>query len=119
MTIKTIFAQTNCSNMNKSIQWYTSLFGRAPDARPMDGLAEWHHAQTAGLQLFLDPAKAGNQTVTIIVSGLQSHHDRLLADGMEPGSLERGDTVAFVRLSDPDGNLVVFAEPHPTEASTA
>lgn len=52
MPIVRIYARLSCSNLAKSLPWFDKLLERAPDARPMVGLAEWHHGGNAGLQLF-------------------------------------------------------------------
>jgi len=77
----------------------------------MQGLVEWHHPDSAGLQLFLNPENAGHNTITLIVSGLREEHDRLVKSGLGPGDIEAATTTSLVRISDPDGNLVVLAQP--------
>jgi hypothetical protein len=109
MALDKIFAQLSCSDLTKSIGWFGTIFGREPDARPMDGLVEWHHAN-AGLQLF-QGENAGRGTLTLIVSGLQDEHRRLSDAGLTPGAIESGNYVNLVRLRDPDNNLVVLAQP--------
>jgi hypothetical protein len=114
MPIKKIFAHLNCSDLGESIDWFSRLFGRAPDERPMDGLAEWHHQTDAGFQLFEDPLDAGHGTLTLIVEGLRYEYERLLGAGLDPGEIEGADTVSLIRLHDPDDNLIVFASPKQT-----
>lgn len=111
MTIEKVFAQVSCSDLSASSGWYAALFDRAPDARPMDGLAEWHHRGAAGLQLFENPADAGHGTLTLVVSGLRDEHARLERAGLAPGAIEPATSTSLVRLRDPDGNLVVLAQP--------
>ena len=108
MTIAKIYAHLSCSDLETSIPWFATLFGRDPDARPMAGLAEWHHSDPAGFQLFEDSGAAGEGTLTLIVTGLAAEHARLSA--LEPADIEEGDGISLVRLDDPDGNLVVLAE---------
>lgn len=110
MAIDKIYAHLSCSDLESSIEWFGILFGRAPDARPMDGLAEWHHGERAGFQLYEDPAHAGHATLTLIVTGLEDERIRLKDGDLDPGPLERGDNFNLVRLRDPDGNLVVLAQ---------
>jgi len=110
MPIEKIYAHLSCSDLESSIKWFGTLFGRAPDARPMDGLAEWHHGEGAGLQLFEEEANAGHATLTLIVSGIEDEHARLKDGDLDPGPLERGDKFTLLRLRDPDGNLVVLAQ---------
>lgn len=111
MPVERIFAHLSCSDLARAVAWYERLFGRAPDARPMDGLVEWHHRDHAGLQLFEDAASAGHGTMTLIVADIAGEHARLRDGGLATRDVEAGDTVSLVRLSDPDGNLVVLAEP--------
>lgn len=111
MAIESIYAQIPCSDLARSTIWYGRLFGRAPDARPMKGLAEWHHGHDSGLQLFENPANAGHGTLTLIVSGVEDEHARLTQAELDAGELEPADSVSLIRLRDPDGNLVVLAEP--------
>ncbi|OXT01941.1 glyoxalase/bleomycin resistance/dioxygenase family protein [Notoacmeibacter marinus] len=111
MPIEKVYAQLSCSDLERSIVWFEHLFERTPDARPMDGLAEWHHADTAGFQLFRNAPNAGKGTLTLIVSDLRTEHSRLANAGLEPSAIEPADTTSLVRLHDPDRNLVVLAQP--------
>ncbi len=111
MAVDKIFAQLCCSDLAVSRAWFRALFGREPDAVPMPGLAEWHHGGSAGLQLFENSRDAGHGTLTLIVSGIREEHSRLAAAGLEPGGIEPATTTTLVQLRDPDGNLVVLAEP--------
>lgn len=110
MTIRKIYAQLSCRDLARSIGWFARLFDRPPDARPMDGLAEWHHQDAAGLQLFEDASTAGQGTLTLIVTGLREDRARLADAGLDPSQVERADTISLVTLRDPDGNLVVLAQ---------
>ena len=56
-TLITIMGQVNCSKLDESTRWFAALFNRPPDARPMDGLVEWHHG-AGGLQLSMQPMLA-------------------------------------------------------------
>ena len=111
MAIKSIYAQLNCTDIDRSTEWFEILFARAPDANPMDGLVEWHHGESAGFQLFANPDDAGHGTMTLIVSGLEKERERLVKAEHKPGEIEAGDIASTVQLSDPDGNTIVLAEP--------
>jgi hypothetical protein len=95
----------------ESIAWFEKLFGRAPDARPMTGLVEWHHGESSGFQLFKNPADAGHGTLTLIVDGLKDEKVRLETAKLTVGEIESADYVSLIRLRDPDDNLVVMAQP--------
>lgn len=111
MAFKKIYAQLNCSDLTASRMWYEKFFGRSPDASPMTGLAEWHHEASAGLQLFENSEDAGHGTLTLIVDGIEAEHSRLSDAGLNPNDIEPATSTSLVRLSDPDGNLIVLAQP--------
>jgi len=111
MTIAAIYAQLCCSDLKRSSEWFSAVFDRKPDATPMAGLAEWHHQQSAGFQLYEERANAGRGTLTLIVKDLEGEHSRLVAAGLKPGEIEPADYTTIMRLRDPDENLVVLAQP--------
>jgi hypothetical protein len=113
MPIEKIFAHISCADLERSIPWFTKLFDREPDARPMKGLAEWHQNDQAAFQLFQDPKNAGRATMTLSVRGLEGEHARLKELNLNPGPIEHADYVNTARLRDPDQNLVVLAEKRP------
>lgn len=88
--------------------WYEALFEAPPTRRPMDGLAEWHITDSAEVQLYQSPEKAGKSTLTIRVTALDAEHERLSARGLAPQPIESATNFFLMRLSDPDGNLVVL-----------
>lgn len=109
--ISAIFANVSCSDLEESAAWYATIFAREADVRPMDGLAEWHQDRTAGFQLHCDDEKAGHSAVTLIVDDIAAERARLSGAGLNPGPIEEADYTTIVRLNDPDGNLVVLAQP--------
>lgn len=109
MPLRKIYAHLACRSLSVSRPWFERVFDRAPDAAPMKGLVEWHHGNGAGFQLFEDPDHAGTGTLTLIVDGLSEERHRLAR--LAPGEMETADYVDLIRLRDPDGNLVVLAEP--------
>jgi hypothetical protein len=111
MTFKKILAQVSCADLSSSQVWYERLFGRKPDACPMAGLVEWHQEDSGGLQLFENKDHAGHGTLTLIVDGLKDEHTRLENAGLSPGDVEPALSTSLVRLRDPDGNLIVLAQP--------
>lgn len=111
MHLARIFAHLSCTNLDSGKAWYEKLFGRAPDAFPMEGLIEWHHGSQAGFQLFRNPANAGKGNMTLIVPDLEAEYARLRDPLNQRSAIETGDAVQFWQLSDPDGNQVVLAQP--------
>lgn len=91
-------------------EWWTRLLGREPDARPMDGLVEWHFGSGA-LQLVADADRAGGSLTTLQVSGLVADADRLRRRGIDVGDLsDTSAGAAFLTITDPDGNGVTIVD---------
>lgn len=76
-------AEVCVTDHEAAVEWYGAVFGRPPDRRPMDGLAEWQLSGTEGVQVFA-------ADVQVVSSGF---------------------SVASVR--DPDGNTLTFAGSRP------
>jgi catechol 2,3-dioxygenase-like lactoylglutathione lyase family enzyme len=111
MRINRILAQMTVSDLDVAEQWYTGLFGREPDARPMDGLLEWHLADTFGVQVYLDAERAGRSSMVCDVGDL----DDLVAE-LDAAQIEHPEPMdvtasRVLQLSDADGNLIVFSGP--------
>jgi catechol 2,3-dioxygenase-like lactoylglutathione lyase family enzyme len=111
MALIRILAQSTVSDLTAADGWYTSLWGRGPDARPMPGLLEWHLGPTAGLQVWSEPARAGRSTVVMGTDDLDALAARLLGAGIEHEGAQPGGGARILQLEDPDGNRVVIAGP--------
>ncbi|MGR3453855.1 VOC family protein [Pseudooceanicola sp.] len=107
MPINAVFANLACTDLDRSTEWYADLFDRAPDARPMEGLAEWHLGASAGFQLHRDAERAGQGAMTLKVAAIATERERV--EALAPGEMEEGGGALILRLRDPDGNLVVMA----------
>ena len=98
------------SELEVARRWYSTLFGRGPDATPMDGLLEWHLSATSGLQVWLEPERAGGAGSVITVTDLDAAGTRLAAAGIENVGPEQATSTRILRLADPDGNRVVLTD---------
>lgn len=98
------------TDLEAAERWYATLLGHAPDARPMEGLLEWHLADGFGLQVFHDPARAGGAGVVIRVADLDGAAAALAAAGVTHAGVEGATHQRILRLADPDGNLVVLTD---------
>lgn len=107
--IDRLLAHCTVSDAGRAETWYTRLFARGPDARPMPGLMEWHLAETFGLQVWAEPGRAGHSTVVLDETDLDATADRLEAAGFAHAGPQPGGTSRILPLTDPDGNRVVFS----------
>ncbi len=107
MTYTSVLAQSTVSDLSAAERWYTALLGREPDARPMDGLLEWHVTGGGGLQLWAEAERAGGGTVVLGTDDLDGTAAQLATAGMAAGEPDPGGGARLLRLTDPDGNRVV------------
>jgi predicted enzyme related to lactoylglutathione lyase len=111
VTIRNVLAELGVADFDAALAWYARLFGRPPDRRPMDGLAEWQLTETGGVQLFHAPDNTGSALITLSVDDLERHHADLAARDLPVGAITTGDRARFATIPDPEGNTITFAEP--------
>lgn len=115
MPITRIFANLSCRDLAASTRWFAAVFGREPDRNPMPGLHEWDRGD-AGFQLHEKPEDAGRGTLTLIVDDIHDERRRLSDAGLAVTEIEPADYTTIMRLRDPDGNLIVLAQPNRGDA---
>jgi catechol 2,3-dioxygenase-like lactoylglutathione lyase family enzyme len=111
MDVTVVMASLAVSDLETSLTWYTRIFGRGPDERPMDGLAEWHFAGAGAVQVFQEPERAGASGVTVGVGDLDKYLAQLDAAGIAHDPPTDATFVRLVALADPDRNQVVITTP--------
>lgn len=111
MDVMGIFAVASVSDMKRSEKWYTRLMGRAPDDRPMDTLVQWRNPGAGGVQLMLDPERAGRSLMTIVTPLMDKARAGLESAGVKLGPDVKGDWGIIAQVNDPDGNRLTLAEP--------
>lgn len=109
MEVRSVFAQATVRDQDQAEEWYTALLGRGPDARPMDGLLEWHFGETTGVQVWADPDRAGRSTVTITVADLDAVAGHVREVGLADAEPTAATASRILQLTDPDGNRIVVA----------
>ncbi|WP_336920886.1 VOC family protein [Aquipuribacter sp. SD81] len=107
MTFSHVLAGAVVSDLDAAETWYTTLFGRGPDARPMPGLLEWHLASGSGLQVWRDADRSGVSQLVLGSDDLDAEASRLREAGIALDGPEPGGGARILRLRDADGNLVV------------
>ena len=108
MSISRGLAQMTVSDLDVAVVWYTRLFGRGPDARPMDGLVEWHLIPEFGVQVWAEAKRAGKSTMVLAESDLDALVAALDRAGIAHGAPRDVTASRILPLTDPDGNQVVF-----------
>jgi catechol 2,3-dioxygenase-like lactoylglutathione lyase family enzyme len=106
-----LFAGVPVSDLDASIDWYTRFFGRLPDSRVGEEILG-EIDERAWLFIESNAARAGAGRITFAVAGLDALLERLAAQRIEHEPIEiYANGVRHVRVSDPDGNAIAFAEP--------
>lgn len=111
MQIQGIYATLATKSMDRAETFYTQLFDRGPDDRPMDGLIQWRDVAGANIQIFRDADKAGGGRLTIVVPKMDEARASLEKIGAELTGETQGDYGKIAQLEDPDGNRITLAEP--------
>jgi catechol 2,3-dioxygenase-like lactoylglutathione lyase family enzyme len=109
--ITQLIAGVPVSDLDAGIDWYTRFFGRPPDLRVGDEVL-WDVDEHATLFIELNAAQAGAGRITFAVAGLDALLDQLAAQRIEHEPIETySNGVRHVKIPDPDGNAIAFAEP--------
>jgi catechol 2,3-dioxygenase-like lactoylglutathione lyase family enzyme len=108
MPVVRMLAQMTVTDLDQAVAWYARLFGTGPDARPMEGLAEWHLTPAFGVQVWADPDRAGRSTMVLDESDLDQRIDHLESVGIAHEGPQDASSSRILPLRDPDGNQIVF-----------
>ena len=111
MAVTRMLAQMTVTKLPDSSGWYTRLFGREPDTRPMAGLLEWHLADNFGVQVWQEPERAGYSTMVLDESDLDEFVRHLDRVGIPHPAPMKVTSSRLVVLNDPDGNRVAVTGP--------
>jgi catechol 2,3-dioxygenase-like lactoylglutathione lyase family enzyme len=113
MAIQQVLAQMTVTDLDTSVGFYTRLFGRGPDTRPMDGLVEWYLGDGFGVQVWAEAERAGRSTMVLGESDLEGRAGRLDRDGIPHDGAQDATSLRILPLTDPDGNRIVFTAAFP------
>lgn len=108
MAVTRMLASMAVADLDAAVHWYTALLGRAPDALPMEGLAEWHLDERFGLQVFQNESDAGHSSVVLDDTDLDDRLALLAEAGIENDGISPASESRLLQVVDLDGNSVVF-----------
>ncbi|GEK78792.1 VOC family protein [Agrococcus baldri] len=106
--IRRVLAHCTVTDLDRAEDWYTRLFDRAPDARPMPGLIEWHLGDTFGVQVWSEPERAGHSSVVLDETDLDAAAAHASEAGIDHDGPQAGAGARILQLTDPDGNRIVI-----------
>jgi predicted enzyme related to lactoylglutathione lyase len=110
--IEHLFTAVPVRQYQAAVEWYTRLFGRAPDVIVKEDECMWQVAGNGWVYVVLDQGRAGNCKLTLLVGNLEEFIADLAARGIminleieiEPGMFKRTE------ITDPDGNAIALGE---------
>lgn len=108
MAFAHVLAGSLVTDLTAAEQWYSTLFARGPDTRPMAGLLEWYLPDGSGMQVHQEPERSGQSNVVLIDDHLDGTAARLTEASVAHSGPQPGGVARFVILIDPDGNRVVL-----------
>jgi hypothetical protein len=111
MEMQKVYTALLTAALTVSEAWYTKLFGRGPDYRPMDTMVQWDLFDHGGVALVTDRDLAGRGAMFFIVDDLAAERRRLQGLGIVLGDDIQGDYSTLAQVHDPDGNLLTLATP--------
>ena len=111
MNLQKIYAALLTADLRVAEGWYTKVFGRGPDYRPMDTLVQWELFDQGGLMLSTSDEIAGRGVVFFYVDDMAEERRRLQSLGIVLGDDIEGDYSTLAQVRDPDGNLLTLATP--------
>jgi hypothetical protein len=91
--------------------WYTRVFGKEPDLRPLPRLLEWQLGEAFGVQVWSEPDRAGHCSMVLDESDVDAIAPRLNNLGIVNDGPQKATTSRIVALTDPDGSRLVFTGP--------
>jgi predicted enzyme related to lactoylglutathione lyase len=112
VSINRVLAGVAVADFDAVLPWYERLFGRPPDALPMEGLAEWHVPSGGAVQLVANAERAGRSTLTLDLDGLEHELAAMRGRGLDAGAVDdtTSDKVLIASMSDPEGNAITLVE---------
>jgi predicted enzyme related to lactoylglutathione lyase len=111
MSLQKIYTVLLTRDLGAAEAWYSKLFGRGPDYRPMNTMVQWELFGQGGVALSTDRLIAGSGVMFLVVDDLAAERRRLQALGIALGDDIEGDYSTLAQVRDPDGNLLTLATP--------
>ena len=109
--MEVLFAGVRVRELAPAIDWYSRLFGRAPDIVPNEHEVMWRVSEGGWLYVLHDLAYAGKSLVTIAVTDLDREWAELADREIHLGSIEPvGPAGRKATIDDPDGNSIALIQ---------
>ena len=104
--VKDAITVITVSNLAKSREWYSRLFGKGPDLEPFPGNVEFK-VGTAWVQVSEGEVSPSSWSLQLEVEDLSQEHRRLREAGIATAEIGTAPgVISWFDLKDPDGNAM-------------
>jgi hypothetical protein len=104
--VREALVQITVSDLSKSREWYSRLFGKGPDLEPFPGNVEFK-VGGAWVQIVRGKVQASSWSLLLEVRDLSRERERLREDGIAASEIKTvPNVISHFDLSDPDGNAM-------------
>ena len=104
--VREIIVEMRVSDLPKSREWYSRLFGKGPDLEPFPGNVEFR-VGGAWVQIVSGKVQVSSWTLQLEVRDLPRERDRLRDGGIAAGEIKTvPNVISYFDLRDPDGNAM-------------
>jgi predicted enzyme related to lactoylglutathione lyase len=102
--VRETITQIHVSDLERSKEWYSRLFGKVPDLEPFPGNVEFKIGG-AWVQIVRGLVKPSSWSVLFEVRDLHRERERLRASNIEATEIKtQPNVISWFDLTDPDGN---------------
>ena len=104
--VKETIVVVKVSDLSKSREWYSRLFGKGPDLEPFPGNVEFR-VGGAWVQISSGKVQSSSWTLQLEVRNLSRERERLRGSGILASEINTvPNVISYFDLSDPDGNAM-------------
>ena len=106
--VREIITEISVSNLERSKEWYTKLFGKGIDLEPFKGNLEWRLGG-GWVQISEGKVRPSSWGLRVEVRDAVREHVRLHRAGIDVKEVKTvPDTILYFGIRDPDDNDILF-----------
>jgi glyoxylase I family protein len=106
--VRETITEVAVSDLEKSREWYSRLFGKGPDLEPFPGNVEFR-VGGSWLQIVRGNVKPSSWNFQVEVRDLSRERERLRKSGVEAAEIKTlPNVISYFGIKDPDGNSLLF-----------
>ena len=104
--VRETIVEIGVSDLSKSREWYSRLFGKGPDLEPFPGNVEFK-VGGAWVQIVKGKVQASSWSLQLEVRDLSRERERLRESGITATEIKTvPNIISYFDISDPDGNAM-------------